>query len=113
MAYMAVGTLCAFDKRGMDTYFAEYGEDMDLLTALRTSTRYPELTLRTDNWGYFQEAYNHVKNDEGSYWKPYNCFQLLLSTVYIAAPLWIAMSIMRLYGLKKGWANHNLYVTRA
>jgi hypothetical protein len=86
--YAVVGTICAYDKRGKEAYFAEYKEEMDLATALKQSMQYPKLILRTDNWGYFKTAYDHVQKDSGSYWASYNCFLLILSTIYVTAPLW-------------------------
>ncbi len=98
-----MGLICVFDKRGKDVYFSTDPNEYDLPTGLSMKFATPSLTIRTENWGYFQVAFSRAISDSDSGWKRYDCFLVILLTVCIVSVAWIAVGVIRICSLVNEW----------
>ena len=84
--------LSCFDKKGKDVYFAGSSDEYDLVHGLDYKALHPELTIKTDNWGYFQVAYEKVRDNPNDEWKSYDVLLAILATANITGLIWIIVS---------------------
>eukprot|EP00830_Metopus_es_P015833 TRINITY_DN4695_c0_g1_i1.p1 TRINITY_DN4695_c0_g1~~TRINITY_DN4695_c0_g1_i1.p1 ORF type:complete len:286 (-),score=26.85 TRINITY_DN4695_c0_g1_i1:60-917(-) len=106
MGYIGVSVLCALDKRGKDTYFVQNETEADIFTGLAMKLLNPSLTIKTDNWGYFQVAFSDVMANSSSKWKDYDCFLAILGTAGISGIMWIILCSIKIHALRKGWTTY-------
>jgi hypothetical protein len=98
---MAVSVLCALDKKGKDVYFDEETLEYDLIGGLARKAIVSTLTIRTENWGYFQVAFSAVLADGNSPWKDYDCFLAILGTAGVVGVLWIVFSCIQIHAYRR------------
>jgi hypothetical protein len=99
---MAVSGFCAFDKKGKDVFFEGQPEEYDLFEGLARKAVNPADTIRTENWGYFQAAFERVMKDSNSPWKDYDCYLAILCTAGVSGVMWIVMAIIEIHKFRKG-----------
>jgi hypothetical protein len=96
--------LCSFDKKGKDVYFAGSSDEYDLVHGLDYKALHPELTILTDNWGYFQEAYERVRDNPNDEWKAYDVLLSILATGSITGLVWLIVSSIETHAfLRTNW----------
>ena len=71
----------------------EDATELTLLAAIDKKANNPSWTLKTDDWGYFQRAYER-KSD--AFWSKYNVFEAMLVTGIITGVYWFIISIVDL-----------------
>ena len=98
---MAVSGLCAFDKKGKDVYFDAVPDEYDLFTGLALKIANPTYTIMTENWGYFQVAFERVNKDSSSPWKDYDCFLYILCIAGGTGLFWIIMASIEIHQFRK------------
>ncbi len=99
---MAVAGLCAFDKKGKMVYFDELPNDYDFFEGMTLKLLTPTLTIKTENWGYFQTAYEKVRDNSSSTWKDYDCYYALLATAGVTGLMWILLCSCEAHAFRKG-----------
>ncbi len=94
------------DKRGRDVYFAESpAVEYDLATGLAikeaaTASGTLTLTMRTDNWGYFQTVFERVMSNSTSGWRDYDCFLSIGITAGVCSILWIIIGAFEIHAFR-------------
>ena len=99
---MAASILCALDKKGKDVYFDQETEEYDLIAGLARKEATPTLTIKTENWGYFQVAFSAAMANANSRWKDYDCFLAILATAGVTGILWIVFGSIQIHAYRLG-----------
>lgn len=94
MTYMVISGLCAFDKRGKEVYFAQDPTEYEFRAALAMKKINPQYSIKTDDWGYFQRAFQRVQDTNDSYWSNYDAFLAILVTAGVVGIYWIVTCIV-------------------
>lgn len=63
----------------------------------------PSLKIKTDNWGYFQLAFERVMDNGDSPWKEYDCFLAIILTDCVTGIFWVVLSLLGIYAHTKEW----------
>lgn len=84
-------------------YFVTSPKEYDLFAGLAMRVASPMLKIRTDNWGFFQEAFGRVRDDPNSDWAKYDCFLYIIATACVTGITWVALALVKVYALTKEW----------
>ena len=95
---MGIAGYCLYDKKGTEVYTDTDSSDKGFSYLLALTTAQPSLTLKTDYWGYFQRAYESVKDnkEDASYWEDYNVYLFIAGTAGLVGILWFIGGIVEL-----------------
>jgi len=96
LGYIGASVWLAFDKKGKEAYFLEDATETTFQAAVAYKISHPTLTILTQDWGYFQRAYE--KKD--SYWSKYDVFLVILLTGGVAGLYWAVISCIELSKFK-------------
>eukprot|EP00831_Metopus_contortus_P078977 TRINITY_DN775_c0_g1_i3.p2 TRINITY_DN775_c0_g1~~TRINITY_DN775_c0_g1_i3.p2 ORF type:complete len:352 (-),score=40.93 TRINITY_DN775_c0_g1_i3:61-1116(-) len=102
LGYGVGGYFTAYDDKGLDVYFAGDTTEYDLISGLALKIANPSYEIKTDNWGYFQEADNRVSKDSSSKWKDYNVFWYILLFTGSTVLFSLGATSFSIYALRPG-----------
>lgn len=95
IAYLITSILASFDSHGREVYFADDPNKVyDFIEAQKIVENNPNMTMYTDNWGYF---YNAHRRSDGSYWNKYDIVLYIWITAGATTFLWLLLSLIDIY----------------
>jgi len=92
--YIAIAFIAIHDKKGKEAYFYEDPTERTIQDAMRIRTSQPSWRIYTDDWGYFQRAYEENKNKSNPRYKNYNIYLLVCITAVCGGSLILIGSIL-------------------
>jgi hypothetical protein len=102
LGYLGVSGLCAYDKRGKETYFVQDPTEVTFQRGLVLKFMNPTWEMKTDDWGYFYRAFDYTLSNPDGYWKDYDVFLALAITAAITGIMWIVIACIDINKFLKG-----------